>query len=81
MKISYNVYNMYIRNLRNDPRSIFTEKKRERQKQGRGNYSCHFSDQYFLPCFYVNIQPCCSKTRMEYFNIKIRLLFIENWSG
>ena len=23
----------------------------EREKQGRGNGSCHFSDQYFLPCF------------------------------
>ena len=26
------------------------ERERER-KQGRGNDSCHFSDQYFLPCF------------------------------
>ena len=25
--------------------------KREREKQGRGNDSCHISDQYFLPCF------------------------------
>ena len=27
------------------------ERKREREKQGRGNDSYHFSDQYFLPCF------------------------------
>ena len=27
--------------------------------------------------FYVNIQPSCPKTRMEYFNIKIRLLIRE----
>ena len=27
------------------------EKERGRKKKGRGNNSCHFSDQYFLPCF------------------------------
>ena len=26
-------------------------KQKQKQKQGRGNDSCHFSDQYFLPCF------------------------------
>ena len=31
----------------------------------------------FFLVFYVNIQPSCSKTQMEYFNIKIRLLFRE----
>ena len=49
------------------------------KKEGRGNDSCHFSDQYFLNCFlffYVNIQPSCSKTRVEYFNMKIRLLIL-----
>ena len=55
--------------------SVFRE--REKEKQGRGNDSCHFSDQYFLIVFYVNIQPSCSKTRMEYFNIKVRLLVRE----
>ena len=45
--------------------------EREKKKQGRGNDFFHFSDQYFL-VFYVNIQPFCSKTRMGYFNIKIR---------
>ena len=33
---------------------------------------------FFLD-FYVNIQPSCPKTRMEYFNIKIRLLIRETW--
>ena len=27
------------------------EREREKKKQCRGNDSCHFSDQYFLPCF------------------------------
>ena len=27
------------------------EGEREREKQGGGDDSCHFSDQYFLPCF------------------------------
>ena len=29
-------------------RCLESEKK---TKQGRGNNSCHFPDQYFLPCF------------------------------
>ena len=35
---------------------------------------------FFLD-FYVSIQPSCPKTRMEYFNIKIRLLIRETWLG
>ena len=31
----------------------------------------------FLLVFYVNIQPSCPKTRMEYFNIKIRPIIRE----
>ena len=31
----------------------------------------------FFLVFYVNIQPSCPETRMEYFNIKIRLLIRE----
>ena len=27
------------------------EGEREREKQGGGDDSCHFSDQYSLPCF------------------------------
>ena len=47
-EIHYIIYNIYNRNFRNEARSIFGK---EREKQGRGNDSCHFSDQYFLPCF------------------------------
>ena len=36
-----------------------------------------FLTKIFFLVFYVNIQPSCSKTQMEYFNIKIRLLFRE----
>ena len=69
MKLSCNVYihDKYLRER---------EREREREKQGRGNGSCHFSDQYFL-VFFVNIQPSYSKTKMGYFNIKIRLLIRE----
>ena len=51
-KISCNIYNIYNRNLRNDARSMLREREREREreKQDRGNDSCHFLDQYFLPC-------------------------------
>ena len=34
------------------------DRETEREKQGRGNDSCHFSDQDFLPCYlckYPNI--------------------------
>ena len=48
-KISY-IHNIYNRNLRNDAQCLETEREK---KQGRGNNSSHFSDQYFLPCF-----PC-----------------------
>ena len=33
----------------------------------------------FFPVFYVYIQPSCSKSRMEYFNIKIKLLRKLSW--
>ena len=46
-KISYNIYNIYNRNLRNDAQCL----ERDREKKGKGNNSCHCSDQYFLPCF------------------------------
>ena len=52
--MSYNIYNMYNRNLRNDAQLIFREGERERERN-------HFSDQYF-PVFYVNIRPSFSKT-------------------
>ena len=48
-KISYGIYNIYNRYLRNDGQVMFRE--REGRGKGRGNNSCHFCDQYFLPCF------------------------------
>ena len=52
-KISYNIYNIYNRNLRNNARSMFREREREREKkkQGRGNDSCHFYVLLLLPFF------------------------------
>ena len=32
-------------------RCLERERGAEGKKQGRGNNSCHFSDQYFHPCF------------------------------
>ena len=51
-------------------------REREVRGKGRGNNSCHFSDQDFL-VFYANIQPSCPETGTECFNIKIRLLIRE----
>ena len=53
MKISYNIYNIYNRNLRNDAQCL--ERETEREKQGKGNDSCHFSDNIFFLVLYVNI--------------------------
>ena len=70
-KISYNIYNIYNRNLRNDARSMFRERGREKNRAGATILATFLINIFFL-VFYVNIQPSCSKTRMEYFNIKIR---------
>ena len=40
---------MVYRYLRNDGQLMFRE--REGRGKGRGNNSCNFSDQCFLPCF------------------------------
>ena len=47
------------------------EREKESDKQGRLTLLINI----FFLVFYVNIQTSCSKTKMEYFNIKIRLLF------
>ena len=47
-KMSYGIYNIHNRDLRNDGQSMFTE--REGKSKVSDNNSCHFSDQYFLPC-------------------------------
>ena len=51
--------------------------ERGRKKQGKGNDSCHFSDQYFLPCFLCKHPSILFQNKNGYFNIKIRLLIRE----
>ena len=51
-------------------------KKRERNRVGVAILAIFLISIFFL-VFYVNIQPSCFKLRMEYFNIKIKLLFRE----
>ena len=70
MKISYNIYNIYNRNLRNDTRCL------EKDRVVEMILATFLSNIFFL-VFYINIHPSCSKIRTEYFNIKIRLLFRE----
>ena len=69
-KMSYNIYNIYNRHFRNDARSIFRDREREK-------ILATFQINILFLVFYVNIQPSCSKTKREYFNIKIRLLIRE----
>ena len=69
-KMSYNIYNIYNRHLRNDAQSIFRDREREK-------ILATFQINILFLVFYVNIQPSCSKTKREYFNIKIRLLIRE----
>ena len=67
-KISYGIYNIYNRYLRNDGQSMFREK--EDRGKGRGNNSCHFSDQYFLPCFLCKHPTIFSQNKNEMFQHK-----------
>ena len=77
MKISY----IYNRNFRNDARSIFREREREREREKKNGVGATilgtFLVNIFFLVFYVNIQPSFSETRIECFNMKIRLLFRE----
>ena len=57
-------------------KSMFRERQREKNRVGETILATFLINIFFL-IFYVNIQPSCSKVRMEYFNIKIRLLFWE----
>ena len=54
----------------------FLEKERAGLRVGVTILTSFLINIFFL-VFYVNTQPSCPKTRMEYFNIKIRLLFRE----
>ena len=69
------VFVIYDRYLRHDAQSMLRE--REGRGKGRGNNSCHFSDQYFLPCFLCKHPLILSRNMNRYFNIKIRLLIRE----
>ena len=72
-KVSNNIHNIYNRNLRNAAQSMF----RERENKVGATILATFLINIFFLVFFVNIQTSCCKTRMEYFNIKIRLLFRE----
>ena len=53
-------------------------REREKEKnQGRGNDYCHFSDQYFRPCFLCKHLTLLFQNKNGIFNIKIRLLIRE----
>ena len=54
----------------------FLEKERAGLRVGVTILTSFLINIFFL-VFYVNTQPSCPKTRMEYFNIKIRVLFRE----
>ena len=49
------------------------DRRRERWQVGAMILATFLINTFFL-VFYANIQASCSKARMEYFNIKIRLL-------
>ena len=56
----------------------YLERERERQKSKvTATILATLLINIFFIIFHVNIQPSCSKTRMEYFNIKIRLSIRE----
>ena len=57
------------------------DRERERENGVGATILATFLINIFFLVFYVNIQPSCSKTKVEYFNIKIRLLFRETYSG
>ena len=49
------------------------DRGREKEQVGAMILATFLINNFFL-VFYANTQPSCSKARMEYFNIKIRLL-------
>ena len=58
-------------------RCLQRERERQRQTDRQTERQATFLISSFFLVFYVNIQPSCPKTRMEYFNIKVRLLIRE----
>ena len=55
---------------------VYIERWKERERE-REKILATFLIKIFFLVFYVNSQSPCSKTRMEYFNIKIRQLIRE----
>ena len=53
------------------------DRDRDRDRDRQTERQATFLISSFFLVFYVNIQPSCPKTRMEYFNIKVRLLIRE----
>ena len=53
------------------------EREKEKKQQGRGNDSCHFSDQYFLPCFLCKHPTILFQNKNGIFQHKIILLLRE----
>ena len=51
--------------------------EREKKNRVKATILASFLINIFFLVFYVNIEPSCSKIRMEYFKIKVRLLFRE----
>ena len=51
-------------------RCLEREREREKKKHGRGNDSCHFSDQYSLPCFLCKHSTIVFQNRNEIFQHK-----------
>ena len=47
--------------------------ERGSKKQGKGSDSCHFSDQYFLPCFLCKHPTIEIQSKNGYFNIKMTI--------
>ena len=76
-EISYNVYNIYNWNLRNDAWLIFGDREKEKKNRAEAKISATFLINILFIVFSVSIQPSCCKIGMEYFNIKIRLLIRE----
>ena len=46
------------------------ERHRESEQQGKGNDSCHFSDQNFLPCYLCKYLNILFQNKNEIFQLK-----------
>ena len=69
--------NRCLQRERDRDRDRDRETDRQTQTDRQTERQATFLISSFFLVFYVNIQPSCPKTRMEYFNIKVRLLIRE----